>query len=330
MQKDMANSYDPNSHIDPEIRDRAKIHSRFPFDQARVPVHEVDTGAPNSFIVGRAGNRLHLVYVRVTFEDDQEEGAGPMPGMLIDMAKEMDAEPHIVRVHYRKQGGGTGIEYYGHDELERILKSGDHWRRALVGKRTVRKYLALTKGRMSKLEVEVVCRQPGDPPWTVPNVYEIISPEEKELRKILGEENYDWDAAKRNYPGDVFLRLRVDTFLPGLENRTISIGALAASAIDSDEHFIFTCSCGTPGCAGIWRGVEVVHEDGLVVWRDRGVRPMRIAVFDQKEYRREILKKVRQALALHKEMGPEASFGASDRREMVENVLCSAVDDENG
>ena len=74
--------------------------------------------------------------------------------------------------------------------------------------------------------------------------------------------------------------------------------------------------------------MEVVHEDGLIVKRDRNVKPMRVAVFDRRQYRNEILMKVRQALRLNSELGPEAYFGAGDRLELFTVALKRAEEAE--
>ncbi len=314
--------YDPNSHIDPETRDAACQHSLWAFQRARVKAYTVDTGAPNSFLLGLAGERRYLVYVRVTLEDEQEVGPGPMPGILIDQARQMNAEPHVVRVHLRNTNPGTGISYFGHEELEREFKRGEPWRRVLLRGRTARQYLKLVGGRLSKLEVRVKHEPPG--PWPKRKFGE--SADEKLLREIFGEGS-DEDH-ETPYPGSVTLALSVDTLGRQLEGYPISISDLVQSAEENDEHDILTCTCGYGGCSGIWRGIETVHEDGLVVWRVRGVAPRRVGGFECEQYRQEILSNVRAALALHKELGEKASLGAGDRREFAERALYLAEENQ--
>jgi hypothetical protein len=87
------------------------------------------------------------------------------------------------------------------------------------------------------------------------------------------------------YPGWVFLKLRVDTFTPDLESKPIGIGTLTASAINSDEYYIFTCSCGVPECAGdsarsrnrTRRRVGAVAGSRDSTYAGRGFRPERIS-----------------------------------------------------
>ena len=41
------------------------------------------------------------------------------------------------------------------------------------------------------------------------------------------------------------------------------------SSLDEDgTFFIWTCSCGTPGCVGCFDGVRVTHSDGVTSWHD--------------------------------------------------------------
>jgi hypothetical protein len=314
--------YDPNGGLDKEVRDRGARLSLLPFENARVNPERVAWNGVNQFgfVFGQAGGIGHLVYVRVTVGDEQETGTGPVPGILIDLARELKAEPHVVRVHLRSEGEGTAVEYFGHDELERALKEGgDYWRRRLLGARTAREYLRLAGGRISRLEVRVVHQPPGE--W--PKREFGVSAEEKLLREIFGE-SAEGEEERNDFPGSVSLGLSVDTLPPEMLRYTISLSGLVASASESDEHFIFSCSCGCPQCSGIWRGVEVVDEDGLVVWRIRGISPRRVVVFERAQYRREVLTKVREALSVHKGMGPKAWLGASDRAEWVEAALYRA------
>ena len=91
------------------------------------------------------------------------------------------------------------------------------------------------------------------------------------------------------------------------------MSSLLASTHGSDTYDIFNCDCGSIGCAGIQCGVDVVNEDGLVVWCMRGSHPRRLLVFDREQYRREIIAQVRTALAWAKTTGPKTLFiGASD------------------
>ena len=47
---------------------------------------------------------------------------------------------------------------------------------------------------------------------------------------------------------------------------TIDWETLAGSCWNSGEYFILTCSCGNSGCAGIERGIIVIHQKEIVKW----------------------------------------------------------------
>lgn len=54
-----------------------------------------------------------------------------------------------------------------------------------------------------------------------------------------------------------------NTFEPDL---TLDWRELFLSLRFSGEFFPLTCSCGEPGCAGVWEGIRIVHSPGMVVW----------------------------------------------------------------
>lgn len=48
----------------------------------------------------------------------------------------------------------------------------------------------------------------------------------------------------------------------------LDLNQLRSSLIDDGIFFIWTCSCGAPGCAGRFEGVKVAHLDGVTTWHD--------------------------------------------------------------
>ena len=42
----------------------------------------------------------------------------------------------------------------------------------------------------------------------------------------------------------------------------VDLNQLRSSLDDNGTFFIWTCSCGTPGCAGLFHGIRVSHSDG--------------------------------------------------------------------
>lgn len=297
--------YDPDAGLDPKLREKACSYSLFLFNRLRLtPCHVCDKATGNDlpgFIYVEAGGAAQLVFVRVTVEGEMETGTGPLPGILIDQAREYNARPHVLRVHFRLcEEGGVGTEYFGHDELEREWKQTEWWRRKLLHGRTARDCLRLAGGQPFHLEVQVKYDQPG---IRTPNP----DPKLTEMFKENSTEPYFFGGAV-----ELALKVTPDPRTP--TNRgCIWVSALLASTYRNDELYIFNCDCGSPECAGILAGVDVVNEDGLVVWRMRGNNPCRLLVFDCEQYRREIITQVRAALAWAKETGPKTLFvGASD------------------
>lgn len=308
--------YDPDAGLDPALRQYACGLSCSFFHRLRVtPGRICDESSGNQlpgFMYVEAGGEVHLVFVRVTVEDEFETGAGPMPGILIDQACMHNAQAHVVRVHARRVECGVNFSYFGHEELVEELRLGEWWRRKLLRGRAARDYLQAAGGKPSRLELLIKHEQPG---------MRQREPSDFELAKIFSEDL----KSPYYFHGAVTIGLRVT---PDPRTRTdyafISVCSLLASTHLNDEFYIFTCDCGSAGCAGIWAGVDVVHEDGLVVWLMRGNKPRRLLVFDHDQYRQEIFTKVRAALAVVKATGPEALFQSKTNTKFVEEALYRA------
>ena len=63
-----------------------------------------------------------------------------------------------------------------------------------------------------------------------------------------------------------------------------------------DECWIFTCECSEPYCGGIYSGILVAHDQGLVVWRSPEFPEVALAVFEQQPYRKASLSAVKVLL----------------------------------
>lgn len=50
------------------------------------------------------------------------------------------------------------------------------------------------------------------------------------------------------------------------EGLVVDMRILAASMKGPGEYDILTCSCGEPGCAGVWQGIIVFHYYDLIRW----------------------------------------------------------------
>lgn len=66
------------------------------------------------------------------------------------------------------------------------------------------------------------------------------------------------------------------------EGFALDMRELANSCRADGEFFILTCGCGEPGCAGIFEGIAVSHQDGEVIW---GVPyPIKSTTSEKSEY----------------------------------------------
>jgi hypothetical protein len=59
----------------------------------------------------------------------------------------------------------------------------------------------------------------------------------------------------------------------------VNYGALIRSVRGKGKHFILTCSCGIPECAGIYKGVEIKFVNSFVEWHFTDPYPLRDKTF---------------------------------------------------
>ena len=64
----------------------------------------------------------------------------------------------------------------------------------------------------------------------------------------------------------------------------VDLRQLALSLQGDGEFFVLTCTCGVPGCAGLERGVQVIHDNENVQWVVREPGPTRTLLFDGADY----------------------------------------------
>ena len=48
----------------------------------------------------------------------------------------------------------------------------------------------------------------------------------------------------------------------------VDLNQLRTSIEENGTYFIWTCSCGAPGCAGLFHGVHVIHSNEETIWHD--------------------------------------------------------------
>lgn len=260
--KNMAYSH-PNSHLCDSVIENGLWAASGAFRRCLMEPTILPTGrfGCNSLLYGELGEKRFLVFVRMTLNDEVEGGTGPLPGIAFDAAAELGAEPHVMRVHMMDIGPGVGFAYYGREEFIRhVLSHTTEWNARLIAPKSVADYVRMLRGQISKLDLDLH--------------WEWRDEEEK-------EENLS-------------LKLFIDGDQPYLG--AIDPGELLRSSVQSDGYEIFTCSCGEAGCVGIFRGVVVVNEGSLTLWKAYHARRRRIFLFDRNQYREEILRKCGEAI----------------------------------
>lgn len=90
---------------------------------------------------------------------------------------------------------------------------------------------------------------------------------------------HSWEHEGRTYE-------RIDLILNGeVVAGTFDPVEFAVPRVKKAELYIRTCSCGVPGCAGIWGGVIVKRKAKTVEWRDTDTSfPKKFYAFDQYLY----------------------------------------------
>jgi hypothetical protein len=247
------------------------------------------------------GKRKHVVYVRITHDKSEEVGTGPMPPVLLHAAKQLGAEPHVIRVNLKYENGHILFDYWGVDEVEAEFKSDPEvWNAHLLRGKTMDDYLRMTKGKINRLDVTLDL---SDIPTETADAKE-------------GNDKFK-DCCLQEV-----LRLAVDK--TPLHLVSVRLEELIKSTMVSGEYSIPTCNCGHAGCAGIDRDVEVIHDHGLVLWRGYGLRPRRIFIFDQAQYREAVLKGAREFIELYRKCGADDYRTHFERIDVLEIALHKA------
>ncbi|MEM9906952.1 MAG: hypothetical protein AAF921_18200 [Cyanobacteria bacterium P01_D01_bin.44] len=78
----------------------------------------------------------------------------------------------------------------------------------------------------------------------------------------------------------------------------VDLNALVQSIHQNGQFYIITCGCGIPGCIGIVRGIQVLHDQGSVSWLVTQPRPSRTLIFERKMYEDAIYAAVNQGQEL--------------------------------
>lgn len=252
----------PNAHLTPETICTVLGVAANAFHRCRMEPEQVDYCGCDSFLLGELGTNRFLVYVRITREDEQEDGCGPVPGVLIHAALELKAEPHLIRVHTHRVGKGIGFEYFGYHEFidHVLLHCQTEIAEALLAPRTFSDCVRMLKGKVSNLQL---------------NLYQ-----------------NEWDPDQPH-------AIQMNRVIDGRPNwSNIDFVDLLRSARDSYVYEISTCPCGCAGCAGYWVGTTVVHCGELTLWIDNDAPEHNIFLFERSQYNREIFDRYHQLMEL--------------------------------
>lgn len=68
----------------------------------------------------------------------------------------------------------------------------------------------------------------------------------------------------------------------------IDLQALVSSQYSPKEYYIITCTCGDAGCAGIWKGIQVLHDAVSVHWVVHSFHPTTAFRFEHEAYQKAI------------------------------------------
>jgi hypothetical protein len=94
----------------------------------------------------------------------------------------------------------------------------------------------------------------------------------------------------------------------------VDFSQLVKSLKSPGSHYIFTCGCGSAGCAGIEDGVEVEHDQNVITWRFRlpqstdgfrshevwhAVSDLHIAVFEKEQIVSEVVRALEEMKNTH-------------------------------
>ena len=162
------NDPDPNSQLPDKVINLGLEAACGAFERCKMPAQRpLDLSGCKSFLFGELGKHRFLVYVRITWEngvdyhvdmidDVPEDATESMPEVLLEAAKEISAEPHMMRVHLRTNQYGVGFSYRGYEEfVEAVIAHAEAWNATLLSGKTVEQFRTLAKGRLSILRLEL-------------------------------------------------------------------------------------------------------------------------------------------------------------------------------
>ncbi|HBM14759.1 MAG TPA: hypothetical protein DD381_00185 [Lentisphaeria bacterium] len=147
--------YDPNGQLTEREIKMAQYAGALAFRECRIePLRVTDFNCP-TLVIGTIGDKKTMVFVRVTHEISEIEGTGKIPLALIDAALEYKAEPHLVRINIADKGDYYVFDYWGIEDLIRIIKSyKEDWNKILLKGKTIKHFLDLKHGNIDTFELK--------------------------------------------------------------------------------------------------------------------------------------------------------------------------------
>jgi len=307
MASDLQSSlYDPNGELSEDEVATGQRTAAGPFYRCHLKPELVAGYSCRTMMFGTMGDKRYVIYARVTRSEAEEQGPGPMPLVLFDAARELQAEPLVVRVNITHVGPGIVFKYFGVNEAERLLKSNPEYQAVLLRGKTVNDFRRLLHGKINRFELRF--EQVDYTRW-----------------------EYSWDAypdgdpvrlePKRNVHGWV-LRLVVDG--QPVKTPVISLRHLVRSTFLNDGQYIFTDEVGEE-LDTIHPRVIVVSDGDITLWKAHGVKPRRVWMFDRQQYRAEVLSKVRDYVSRYKTL-PEHQVDARMQYADMTNVHVGRIE----
>ena len=307
MASDIKSSLDdPNGELSEDEVATGQRTAAGPFHRCHVKPELVQGYPCRTLVLGALGGKRYLIYARVTRLEAEEQGTGPMPLVLFDAARELQAEPLVVRVNMAPFGSGIVFKYFGVDEAERLLKSNSAYQAVLLRGKTVNDFRRLLHGKINHFELQI--EQVAYSRWRSA----FANPRLPESERTRLE-------PKRHVTGWA-LRLVVDG--EPVKTPVISLRHLVRSTFLNDGHYIFTDETGD-NVDDIPAAI-VVSDGNATLWKAHGLKPRRVWLFERQQYRAEVLSRVQDYLSRYKTLPSEQVF-SSEYSEMT-NVCVGGVE----
>ena len=130
MASDLQSSlYDPNGELSEDEVATGQRTAAGPFYRCHLKPELVAGYSCRTMMFGTMGDKRYVIYARVTRSEAEEQGPGPMPLVLFDAARELQAEPLVVRVNITHVGPGIVFKYFGVNEAERLMEDlSEFWK----------------------------------------------------------------------------------------------------------------------------------------------------------------------------------------------------------